>query len=111
MSELNKEFECPMMQFVTIISGKWAIPILYRLIQENKALRFSELAKCLYPITQRELSKHLRNFVNLGLVERHYYSEIPPRVEYQITELGLTLKEPLSGLNSWMVCYGKHLSN
>lgn len=102
MSEETKIYHCPMMKFVNVISGKWSIPILYRLIIENRPVRFGELLNILQPITQRELSKHLKKFVHLGLVERQQYPEIPPRVEYQITNLGMTLKEPFSALSDWM---------
>ncbi len=109
MSEEIKKYHCPMMNFVDVISGKWSIPILYCLIIENRPVRFGELLNALQPITQRELSKHLKKFVYLGLIERQQFPEIPPRVEYQITELGMTLKEPFSALSDWMENNNKFL--
>lgn len=100
---------CPMTQFVNLISGKWAIPILYRLIVLNAPVRFGDLLRAAAPITQKELTKQLRLFEQRGLVSRTIFPEIPPRVEYQITDLGLTLQSALSPLAAWMQEYGDQL--
>lgn len=100
---------CPMTRFVNLIAGKWAIPILYRLIVLNTPVRFGDLLRAAAPITQKELTKQLRLFEQRGLVSRTVYPEIPPRVEYQITELGLTLQDALSPLAAWMNEYGDQL--
>ncbi|WP_417697883.1 winged helix-turn-helix transcriptional regulator [Psychromonas sp.] len=94
--------QCPMVDFVNIISGKWAIPVLYRLIITNDAVRFGVLQRAMGTITQKELTKQLRSFEALGIVTRKIFSEMPLRVEYQITELGKTLKPTLDSLASWM---------
>lgn len=91
-----------MVKFVSLITGKWAIPILYRLIMTNSPIRFGELKRIIAPITQKELTKQLRLFEKKGLITRKLYPEVPPRVEYQITELGKTLKPTLSSLADWM---------
>ncbi|MFM2482545.1 winged helix-turn-helix transcriptional regulator [Celerinatantimonas sp. YJH-8] len=91
-----------MVDFVNIISGKWVIPILYRLIITNDAIRFGALQRAIGTITQKELTKQLRSLETLGLVTRTIYPEIPPRVEYQITELGKSLKPMLDLLAEWM---------
>ena len=110
MCEKNSVTEsCPMTQFVSLISGKWAIPILYRLIVLNTPVRFGDLLRAAAPITQKELTKQLRLFEQRGLVTRTIYPEIPPRVEYQITGLGLTLQNALSPLAAWMTEYGYQL--
>lgn len=96
---------CPMVDFVNIVSGKWAIPILYRLIIVNDVIRFGALQRAVAPITQKELTKQLKTFESLGLVHRTAYPEMPPRVEYQITDLGKTLKSTLDSLAQWM---GEH---
>lgn len=93
---------CPMVDFVNIVSGKWAIPILYRLIVTDTVIRFGELQRAIGSITQKELTKQLRQFEARGLVTRTVYPEMPPRVEYQITELGKTLKPTLESLALWM---------
>lgn len=93
---------CPMVDFVNIVSGKWAIPILYRLIITEGYIRFNSLQRAIAPITQKELTKQLRSFEALGLVTRTVHPEMPPRVEYKITELGKTLKPTLNSLAQWM---------
>lgn len=105
----SEVYTCPMTQFVNLISGKWAIPILYRLIILNTPARFGELLRAAAPITQKELTKQLRLFEQRGLVTRTVYPEIPPRVEYQITDLGLTLQGALSPLAAWVSEYGDQL--
>jgi DNA-binding HxlR family transcriptional regulator len=105
----SEAYTCPMTQFVNLISGKWAIPILYRLIVFNTPVRFGDLLRAAAPITQKELTKQLRLFEQRGLVTRTVYPEIPPRVEYQITVLGLTLQDALSPLAAWMSEYGDQL--
>jgi DNA-binding HxlR family transcriptional regulator len=93
---------CPMVRFVDLVSGKWAIPILYRLILIDAPVRFGELQRAVAPITQKELTRQLRAFEQRGLVRRKVYAEVPPRVEYQATPLGKTLREPLASLAAWM---------
>src|SRR5690606_32628252 len=100
---------CPMTRFIGLLSGKWAIPIIYRLIVLNTPVRFGDLLRAAAPITQKELTRQLRLFEQRGLVTRTVFAEIPPRVEYQITELGLTLQDALSPLAAWMSAYGDQL--
>jgi len=100
---------CPMVDFVNLISGKWAIPILYRLIVIDKPVRFSDLQRAVAPITQKELTRQLRLFEQRGLVCRTIYAEVPPRVEYQVTELGKTLRATLDSLAAWMRAHGGRL--
>lgn len=94
--------DCPMVNFVNLISGKWAIPILYRLILLNDPVRFSDLQRAISPITQKELTRQLRQFEARGLVVREVFAEVPPRVEYQITALGKSLRPTLDSLAEWM---------
>ncbi|MDG9670451.1 helix-turn-helix transcriptional regulator [Hahella sp. CR1] len=93
---------CPMTDFINIVSGKWAIPTLYRLIITDDIIRFGALQRGIGGITQKELTKQLRTFESLGIVSRQEYPEMPPRVEYRITELGKTLKPTLDSLAQWM---------
>lgn len=101
---------CPMVDFVNLISGKWAIPILYRLIVIDAPVRFSDLQRAVAPITQKELTRQLRLFELRGLVRRTVYAEVPPRVEYEVTELGKTLRTTLDSLAGWMRDYGDRLA-
>jgi len=100
---------CPMVDFVSLISGKWAIPILYRLIVSDKPMRFSDLQRAVAPITQKELTRQLRLFEQRGLVCRTIYAQVPPRVEYEVTVLGKTLRATLDSLAGWMRVYGDQL--
>lgn len=93
---------CPMVDFVNLVSGKWAIPILYRLIVTARPVRFLELQRMVAPITQKELTRQLRLFEQRGLVRRRIYAEVPPRVEYQATDLAATLAPTLDSLAAWM---------
>ncbi|MFW2576835.1 winged helix-turn-helix transcriptional regulator [Serratia nevei] len=93
---------CPMVDFVNLVSGKWAIPILYRLIVIDGPVRFSELQRAVAPIAQKELTRQLRLFEQRGLVTRQVYPEVPPRVEYQVTALGKSLRPTLDSLAEWM---------
>lgn len=102
-------YHCPMVKFVNLISGKWAIPILYRLIITDQPIRFGELRRAIAPITQKELTKQLKLFEQKGLITRKLYPEVPPRVEYQITALGKTLKPALVSIANWMEQHEKDL--
>ncbi len=93
---------CPMVDFVNLVSGKWAIPILYRLIMIDGPVRFSELQRAVAPISQKELTRQLRLFEQRGLVTRQVFPEVPPRVEYQVTALGKSLRPTLDSLAEWM---------
>ncbi|HEI6966639.1 TPA: helix-turn-helix transcriptional regulator [Yersinia enterocolitica] len=106
----NVEDKCPMVQFVELIAGKWAIPILYRLIVTAAPIRFGELQRAIAPITQKELTRQLRAFEQRGLVTRKVYAQVPPRVEYEITPLGKTLQPTLDSLAQWMRSHHKDLN-
>ncbi|BEM32571.1 helix-turn-helix domain-containing protein [Serratia marcescens] len=93
---------CPMVDFVNLVSGKWAIPILYRLIMIDGPVRFSELQRAVAPIAQKELTRQLRLFEQRGLVTRQVFPEVPPRVEYRVTALGKSLRPTLDSLAEWM---------
>lgn len=97
---------CPMVQLLGALAGKWAFPILYRLILLDDPVRFGVLQRHVGAITQKELTKHLRQFEALGLVTRTVYAEVPPRVEYRITEYGKTLRSPLAELARWSTTFG-----
>ncbi|CAI2450761.1 Uncharacterized HTH-type transcriptional regulator yybR [Serratia liquefaciens] len=100
---------CPMVDFVNLVAGKWAIPILYRLILIDSPVRFSELQRAVAPIAQKELTRQLRQFEQRGLVTRQVFPEVPPRVEYQITSLGKTLRSTLDSLANWMRTHAPQL--
>ncbi len=100
---------CPMVAFVNLIAGKWAIPVLYRLIVTDGPIRFNDLQRAVAPITQKELTRQVRLFERRGLVRRTIYAEVPPRVEYEITDLGRTLRPTLDSLADWMRAHEEKL--
>lgn len=91
--------ECPIEGAMDIIGGKWKGSILYRLSGGTK--RFGELQRLLKKITQRTLTQQLRDLERDGMVSRRVYAEVPPRVEYSLTERGRSLEPVLSLLLSW----------
>lgn len=78
---------CPYVTAQTLLSGKWSILILWHLSNEE-AMRFGQLQRALSPITQATLTKQLRQLENYGLITRHVYPEVPPRVEYALSKAG-----------------------
>jgi DNA-binding HxlR family transcriptional regulator len=93
---------CPAFLALSLIANKWSIRILHALLQaESNRLRFNQIQKALHSITQRELTKQLREFEKSGLVERTVYPQVPPRVEYSLTPLGHSLWDPVERLSQW----------
>jgi DNA-binding HxlR family transcriptional regulator len=100
---MHENYPCPVKAFRNLISGKWALPILFKLILREEPVRFKELQRALAPITQKELTRYLRQFEEQGLVRRMAFPGMPLRVEYEISDLGRTLKPPLDSLARWML--------
>lgn len=100
---------CPLSAFVNMVSGKWAIPILYRLIVTDGPIRYRDLQRLATPITQKELTKQLRILEERGLVSRTVYEELPARVEYEATAEARQLLSGLEGLALWMRDHGWNL--
>ncbi|KEQ16783.1 hypothetical protein GZ78_19065 [Endozoicomonas numazuensis] len=94
---------CPVEVALNIIGGKWKGVILYKL--RVGTLRFSELKRRMPRVTQRMLTLQLRSLEEDGLVERTIYPEVPPRVEYNLTELGQSLSPVIDQLMVWGVHY------
>ncbi|QAA35125.1 winged helix-turn-helix transcriptional regulator [Clostridium manihotivorum] len=90
---------CPVEATLNVIGGKWKGVILYRLLSGKK--RFNELRREMPKITHRMLTLQLRDLEGDGLVKRTIYAEVPPRVEYELTELGLTIKPIITELYNW----------
>ena len=90
---------CPVEATLELIGGKWKGIILYYLLDGK--LRFSELSRQIGCVTQRMLTKQLRELEESGLVNRYVYAEVPPRVEYELTEEGISLKPILHALKTW----------
>jgi DNA-binding HxlR family transcriptional regulator len=93
---------CPVFLTLQLIAHKWSVRILQNLLHaEGNTMRFGQLQKKLDGISQRELTKHLREFEKAGIVERTVYPEVPPRVEYRLTETGHSLLKPIDEISIW----------
>ena len=90
---------CPVETTLTLISDKWKVLILRDLMQGTK--RFGELKKSIGQVSQKVLTSQLRQMEASGLVNRKVYAEVPPRVEYSLTELGHSLKPILDAMWVW----------
>ncbi|PZQ48768.1 MAG: transcriptional regulator [Rhodovulum sulfidophilum] len=86
-----------------LLSDKWSIPVLWRLsLAADHRLRFSTLQTEVGGVTQRMLTLTLRNLERDGLVARHYFPEVPPRVEYELTDMGNGALRALEMFNLWI---------
>lgn len=94
---------CPLEKTVEIIDGKWTVLILWYL--RDQPLRFSELQRKIPKATQKMLTQQLRHLERHQLIKREVYPEVPPRVEYSLTEHGESLKPILLSLNEWGWAY------
>ena len=90
---------CPVETTLTLISDKWKVLILRDLLSGTK--RFGELKKSIGSVSQKVLTSQLRQMEDNGLLIRKVYPEVPPRVEYTLTELGYSLKPILDAMQSW----------
>lgn len=90
---------CPVETTLTLISDKWKVLILRDLMPGTK--RFGALKKSLGSVTQKVLTAQLREMEATGLLTRTVYAEVPPRVEYTLTELGRSLKPVLDAMQAW----------
>lgn len=97
----NARIDCPMEYTLDLIGGKWKGAILYRLLEGTR--RYGELRRLLCRITQRSLTQQLRELEDDGLVHREVFAEVPPRVEYSLTDKGRTLAPVLNALLAWGV--------
>jgi len=100
--------DCAIQSAIHLIARKWTLPILYFLNDSQRPVRFLELRRTVGPVTQKELTKRLRELEASGLVSRQVFAEIPPRVEYQLTPSARELFPHLWGVWGWAE---KHLGN
>lgn len=98
---------CPVELTMSLISNKWKTLIIRNLLSGRK--RFSELAKGLPGISQKVLTANLRELENDGLVARTVYPEVPPRVEYELTEIGQSLKQIIEVMLVWGCNYQQQM--
>lgn len=99
----QQQYMCPVEALVDIVGGKWKMPILSLLFQGTK--RYGELRQQLPGVTERVLTMQLRELEQSGIVRREVYAEVPPKVEYSLTDLGLTLEPVFQVMLSWSEKY------
>ena len=88
---------------LTVVGGKWKMPILWRL--KDRVWRYGELRRNLGKITHKMLTQQLRELEADGLLTRTVYAEVPPRVEYAITALGVSAVPVIDALREWGLAY------
>lgn len=94
---------CAPQSVLARLGDKWTILVMsYLAVAPGHRLRFSELKRGIEGITQRMLTLTLRNLERDGLLVRHYFPEVPPRVEYELTPMGASMLPALEGFTSWI---------
>lgn len=105
----KKNPDCPVEMTLQLIGDKWKVLIIRDLLTGTK--RFNELMRSVSGITQKVLTSHLRAMESAGLVTRTVYPEVPPKVEYNLTETGLSLKPILDSMIIWGNDYKQKTEN
>lgn len=103
MKRLNSKSGCAVEVTLSVMGGTWKPIILFHLLHGKK--RFGELSRGIGGITQRMLTLQLRELEEAGIVKRTVYAEVPPRVDYELTELGRSLQPVLIAMRNWGVQY------
>lgn len=107
---MSKDFpDCPVEMTLKLIGDRWKVLIIRDLLTGTK--RFGELKKSIGEISQKVLTSNLRSMESTGLLTRKVYPEVPPRVEYTLTETGYSLKPILDSMVLWGEGYKNKFSN
>jgi len=103
MSDIKAEYlACPIRQVISRFGDKWSMLVLFMLHRsETGILRFNEIRRLMTDCSQKMLSQTLKNLEQSHLVNRKVYPEVPPRVEYSLTETGKSLMPALTALIAW----------
>lgn len=105
MKRLNSKSGCVVEVTLSVMGGTWKPVILFHLLHGKK--RFSELSRTIGSITQRMLTLQLRELEASGIVLRTVHAEVPPRVDYELTELGRSLQPVLVAMRNWGEAYAR----
>ena len=97
---MKNNIECPAERAIYFLGGKWKIRILFYLFN-NKIVRFNKLKKELKTITQQMLSKQLKELEIDGIINRKVHQVVPPKVEYSLTDFGLSVIPILKSFSDW----------
>ena len=100
--------ECPVATTVSLIGSKWKLLIMRNLLA--RPWRFNELQKSINGISQKALTEALRSMVDDGIVIRKAYPEVPPRVEYSLTELGESMRPIIKAMENWGTAYKEQMN-
>lgn len=96
---MRRPVECPIEGAMILLSGRWRALIVYYL--DQGPLRFNALQRALGPISQRMLTRDLRELEAAGVLSRTVFAEVPPRVEYELTDSGRKLMTVIDALGDW----------
>lgn len=100
---------CPVEVAVAVLGGAWKLTVVKQLLEGT--LRFGELNRRIPTVSARTLTRQLRDLERDGIVERTVYAEVPPKVEYSLTEVGRTLDPLVQQLDEWGATYVKSLES
>ena len=101
--------ECPVATTIQLIGSKWKLLILRNLM--HRPWRFNELRRSIDGVSPKVLTDSLRSLEEDGIVIRTVYAEIPPRVEYSLSDLGETLRPVLMSIQDWGIAYQEKMRN
>ena len=108
MKKKNELPPCPVEITLSMISDRWKVLIIRDLLSGTK--RFGELKKSIGNISQKVLTSNLRSMEDDGLIKRKVFAEVPPRVEYTLTDTGMSLKPILDAMEKWGKDYRKSMT-
>lgn len=100
IKSLKPDYKCPMKKTLSLFTGKWRIYVLFEL-SKSDTKRFSEFKKAIPKITNTMLTSTLRDLTELGIVERIQFNEVPPHVEYKLTDKGKALFPIFDEIIKW----------
>ena len=100
--ELTNELFCPIKYLVEVFGGKWKLPVIC-ILHNGNPMRFSEIKRQLENVTDIMLSQTLKELEKSGIVTRHQYNEVPPRVDYTLTDKGKSILPLLTEMAQWAI--------
>ena len=96
----NKPYGCSVEATLSVIGGRWKPIILFHLLNKD-VMRFNEMKRSIIGITQRMMTNQLRELEKDGIIDRKVYAQVPPKVEYRLSDYGKTLKPILLAMREW----------
>ncbi len=106
--EKNTHENCPVATTLNLLSNKWKILVIRELLNDTR--RYGELKRNIEGISEKMLSQSLKEMENDKLITRKVYAEVPPKVEYSLSEIGITLKPIIDSMKLWGIEYQNTLS-